>query len=90
MIAKELGCEYFEISYPFNLSEKSHCIVSNIENDENKLSEENPEKKNINIYDNFNYELKQIDLSSKLYELDNSLINLISCCVMMFIICYYM
>lgn len=32
MIAYEVGCRYFELSYPFDLSEKGQAIVSSMDN----------------------------------------------------------
>ena len=71
MIAKEIGCEYLEVCYPFIISEKGLCIVSNVEN----KNSNNNNLNNLKTYENFNFDLKKIDLSEKIYELDNNIIK---------------
>jgi hypothetical protein len=79
MLAKEIGCEYLELSYPFKVSETGICILSDYqsqiskrENAENKIKAIDTLKK----LETFNYDLKSINLSEKKYELDNDIIKL--------------
>lgn len=74
MISREIGCEYLEFSYPFNISESGSCIVSDylIGNCDQKNSECINEFK---AHESFNFDLKKLDLSEKKYELDNSIIK---------------
>jgi len=75
MISREIGCEYLEVSYPFNIPEIGACIVSDflIKSD---YSLNSGEKINdLKTYESFNFDLKKIDLSQKIYDLDNEIIK---------------
>lgn len=77
MVAKEMGCEYFEISYPFMISELGLCIISNLEIQKpqsTKEGENESQNENKNLI-KFTYDLKKIDLSDKAFELDNNIIR---------------
>ena len=74
MISREIGCEYLEVSYPFIVSESGSCIVSDflIDNSALECSDRINELK---ANESFNFDLKNLDLSDKIYELDNSIIK---------------
>lgn len=73
MISYELGCRYFEVSYPFDISELGKCIVSNIpENFDHKNKMTLDDLKDIKLS---NVDLKLLDLNDRVYETDTKIIK---------------
>lgn len=76
MINYEIGIRYFQISFPFDLSEKGKCIMSdweinkNLEDTSFKLSLSDLEKSNYQSKD-----LKYLNLNDKLFEDDVKVIK---------------
>lgn len=75
MIAKEIGCEYLEVSYPFIVSETGSCIISDFISNEENLSDCNVKINELKTYNTFDFDLKKLDLSDKIFELDNKIIK---------------
>jgi len=81
MIAKEIGCEYLQLSYPFNISESGFCIISNFEDSDfvksmvDKTEFKGNVIKALGNHENFSFDLKKINLSEQKYEIDNNLIK---------------
>jgi len=76
MFSREIGCEYLEVSYPFIISESGLCIVSDylIDNSNNPVNSSDRVDE-LKAYESFNFDLKKLDLSEKIYELDNNIIK---------------
>ncbi len=73
MISYELGCRYFEVSYPFDISDLGKCIVSNNpEAFEHTVHLTLNDLKDVQLN---NVDLKLLDLNDKIFETDTNIIK---------------
>ncbi len=72
MISYEIGCRYFELSYPFDLGEKGLCILSNFNL---MYTTQQIDLDYLNKYELNKYEVSTLDLCDKIYETDTNLIK---------------
>lgn len=76
MISYEIGCRFFQLSYPFEIAEKGKCIVSKFEINPilNDSSQDNSVPQlsldNFPEIDLSKINLKLIDLNERIYESD--------------------
>ncbi len=76
MISYEIGCRYFELSHPFDIAEKGHCILSDY-----TFEKSDDDKNTIDSIDSLGdfqldkCDLNIIDLNDKIYEEDLSQIK---------------
>jgi queuine tRNA-ribosyltransferase subunit QTRTD1 len=78
MISYETGCRFFEISLPFDLSEKGKVINSNFFENFASFEFNIKEKKtlqNLEKIDFSEYELDLLDLNDKIFETDTKVLK---------------
>ena len=76
MISYEVGCRFFQISYPFDISELGKAIMSEFYTSENSdLFNEHLTIELLKDTTSLNVELKIIDLNEKIFEKDSSVLK---------------